>query len=250
MELQKVYKSGYINKLSDRITTEAYLGGSFESDMNETVPLAEVYNKAPELIEKMDPDKKKDFESAKALYEAYQGITPLVASGKGLWVYLAHNELFDYVKKRWDIDENTSPKQIREHWFETSLAGTLSGLWWAVYLTVEPENGPEHQYDLTKVLFENQTFRTRTFFTYKIARHQAALKGVLRFMFDNWDVFQNQTEAKADYVTTYFSRLGATKHLLYMDEQFFYDELKKKMPAILLATDTNNVRHNREIWMI
>ena len=198
----------------------------------------------------MNPDKRKDFESAVALYEAYRDLSPIVASGKGLWVYLAHAELFDYVKKRWSIKEDSSPKAIKEHWFETSLAGTLSGLWWAVYSTIQPEKGTEHQYDLTKILFENQTFRTRTFFTYKIARHDAALFGVLEFMQEHWDVFKNQLEAKADYITTYFSRLGSTKHLLYMDKMFFKAELKKKMPAILLATDTNNVRHNREIWNI
>lgn len=250
MELQKVFKSGYINKLSDSITTEKYLGDKFIFDPNETNALYGIYNNAPDLALKMDPDKRKDFESAIALYEAYKDLTPLVASGKGLWVYLAHAELFDYVKKRWDINAESTPRVIKDHWFETTLAGTLSGLWWAVYFTVQPEKGPEHQYDLTKILFENQTFRTRTFFTYKIARHEAALIGVLEFMQEHWDVFKNQLEAKADYVTTYFSRLGTTKHLLYMDKEFFKSELEKKMPAIRLATDTANVRHNREIWTI
>ena len=250
MELQKAFKSGYINRLSDSITTEKYVGEKFFFDPNETVPLCDVYNNAQDLALRMNPDKRKDFESAVALYEAYRDITPLVASGKGLWVYLAHAELFDYVKKRWDINEESSPKVIKEHWFETSLAGTLSGLWWAVYSTVQPEKGPDHQYDLTKILFENQTFRTRTFFTYKIARHKEALFGVLEFMLEHWDVFKNQTEAKADYVTTYFSRLGITKHLIYIDKDFYKSELEKKMPAILLATDTDNVRHNRDIWMV
>lgn len=250
MELQKIFKSGYFNKLSDSISSDKYLCDEFDYDPKETISLANVYNRAPELVTKMDPDKKKDFESAVALYEAYKDINPLIASDKRFWAYLAHAELFDYVKKRRGVDENVSTKSIKEYWFETSLGGTLSGLWWAVYFTVQPEKGADHQYDLTKVLFENQTFRTRTFFTYKIARHPAALFGVLSFMHDHWDVFQNQLEAKADYITTYFCRLGATKHLLYMDQDFFYNELEKKMPAIMMATDTNNVRHNRDIWKI
>ena len=69
-------------------------------------------------------------------------------------------------------------------------------------------------------------------------------------MKDNQELFRGHEEARTIYVSAYFSRLGATKELAYMDKEFFYKELEKKRNAIELATDRDNVRHNKKIWSI
>lgn len=248
MELQKIYKTKYVNYLSDNFVKEAYLQDKFIAENPQVLPLKDIYNNASALIEKMIPDSKHDFESAVALYEAYPNLTPLVASQASLWVYLAHNELFSYVQKRWKVSANSTEERMKRQWFDNGESGTLSGLWWAVYLTVDEDR--EDKYELTRTLFQNQTFRTRTFFTYRIGKCREALQGVLGFMTDNKELFKGHEEARATYVSLYFSRLGTTKELPYMDKEFFYNELNKKRRAIELAVDRENVRHNHEIWNI
>ena len=100
MELQRVYKKAYIESLRTKFTKEAYLQDKFVSDYNQTLPLADVYNNAKELSLKMIPDADHDIDSAIALFEAYPNLSPILASQESLWIYLAHNELFEYVQKR------------------------------------------------------------------------------------------------------------------------------------------------------
>ena len=248
MELQRVYKRAYIETLRSRITKDAYLQDKFVSDSSQTIPLADVYNQAEELSLRMIPDADHDFDSAIALFEAYPDLPPILASQESLWIYLGHNELFEYVQKRRKVTIDSKEDKIKDYWFDTTEKGTLSGLWWSVKMTVNEELSDK--YELTRTLFRNQTFRTRTFFTYKIGKCTEALKGVLSFMKDNQELFRGHEEARTIYVSAYFSRLGATKELAYMDKEFFYKELEKKRNAIELATDRDNVRHNKKIWSI
>ncbi len=248
MELQRIYKKAYLEYLRSNVKKEAYLQEHFSSDKKQTIPLADVYNNAEGLSQKMIPDANHDIDSAIALYETYPDLSPLLASQESLWVYLGHNELFEYVKKRRKVSEDSKEDKIKEYWFDDAERGTLSGLWWAVKMTINEEL-PD-KYELTRTLFRNQTFRTRTFFTYKIGKHREALMGVLSFMNDNKDLFKGHEEARSIYVSAYFSRLGETKELAYLDKDFFYNELEKKRKAIELATDRDNVRHNHQIWNI
>lgn len=248
MELQRVYKKAYVEALRANIKKEAYLQEQFISDKAQTLSLADVYNNAEELSGKMIPEASHDIDSAIALFEAYPDLSPLLASQDSLWVYLAHNELFEYVQKRRKVSIDSKEDKIKDYWFDDSERGTLSGLWWAVKMTIN-ESLPD-KYVLTRTLFRNQTFRTRTFFTYKIGKCKEALAGVLSFMNDNQELFQGHEEARSIYVSAYFSRLATTKELAYLDKDFFYNELEKKRKAIELAVDRDNVRHNREIWNI
>ena len=248
MELQKVYKKSYVEYLRANISKDAYLQEQFISDKNQIISLADIYNNAIGLLDKMVPDATHDFDSAIALYEAYPNISPLLAAQESLWVYLAHNELFEYVQKRRKVTSESTIDKIKDYWFDITERGTLAGLWWAVKMTINEDLSDK--YELTRILFGNQTFRTRTFFTSKIGKCKEALVGVLSFMNDNKELFQNHMEARAIYVSSYFSRLGTTKELAYMDRDFFYTELEKKRKAIELAEDRKDVRHNREIWNI
>ena len=80
MELQKVYKHSYVDKLRTSVKKESYLRTKFESDLKQTILLADVYNNAATLSSKMIPDAAHDFESAIALFEAYPDISPILAS--------------------------------------------------------------------------------------------------------------------------------------------------------------------------
>lgn len=257
MELQKIYTDSFVAQLRKNATPEKYKEeDSFEIENPEFTQLDGIYNKAFEIApsednempldgaRRMIPDKNHDFESAVALFEAYKEITPYIASKAGFWVYLSHNELYGYIKKRWG-----DTTKIKEHWFDIGRRGSLSGLWWAVYCTYDKTKEGDERYWLTKQLFVNQTFRTRTFFTYRIGMNREALRGTLKFIYKYPDLFKRGAgEARLDYIRKYFGRLGATKELIAMEHEFFTNELEKKKLVFDLISDTTQVRHNRKIW--
>ena len=112
MELQRIFKNPYLKQLRDNIIVDDYRKEEFPYDDTQTKALANVY-KPEGLLEKLDPTD--DFKTAKALYEAYKDVSPLVASLPNLWVYLTHVDLFQYVQKRWpkiyekEVDEKGIP---------------------------------------------------------------------------------------------------------------------------------------------
>lgn len=256
MELQKIYSESFVAQMIKDIAPEQYQSDEpFDIDNPICDQIGGIYNKAVEIAplkpgqqadghKRMIPDKNHDFESAVALFEAYENLSPYFASKRGLWVYLSHNELYSYVKQRWG---DTS--KIKEHWFDIGRRGSLSGLWWAVYCTYDPTKEGDERYWLTRQLFVNQTFRTRTFFTYRIGMNRDALKGILTFMGQYPDLFKRGAgEARLDYIRKYFGRLGSTKELRAFEDNFFTQELERKMPAIELVKDTSQVRHDRQVW--
>lgn len=256
LEFQKMYTDAFVAQLRKNATTEKYQNEeSFDIENPEYTQLSNIYNKAAEIApleepdtvgknrKRMIPDKNHDFESAVALFEAYKELSPYIASRAGFWVYLSHNELYSYVKKRWSDSDN-----IEEHWFKIGRRGFLSGLWWAVYCTYDDTKEGDERYWLTKQLFINQTFRTRTFFNSRKGMNNESLRGILSFMSKYPELFKNAGEARLDYIKTYFGRLASTKELISFERDFFVYELEKKMPAIELITDTTQVRHDKRVW--
>lgn len=259
MELQKIYTDKFVAQLKRNAIPSKYQNDiMFEVENPEYTQLGGIYNNAASIApldnEKQDnggskrmiPDKNHDYESAIALFEAYENISPYIASKAGFWVYLSHNELYPYVKKRWG-----GTTKIKDHWFDIGRRGSLSGLWWAVYCTYDPKKEGEDRYFLTRQLFVNQTFRTRTFFTYRIGMNRDALRGTLSFMSKYPELFKRGSgEARLDYIRKYFGRLGGTKELTAMDDSFFFEELVRKLPAIRLVNDITQVRHDKKVWNI
>ena len=69
------------------------------------------------LLDRLDPED--DFTSAKEIYQAYENVTPLLASLPDLWVYLAHVDLFPYVQKRHSdvFNDGVTEDYIIDHWY-------------------------------------------------------------------------------------------------------------------------------------
>ena len=81
-KLQKTFKENYAKRLKDEVraglSIPKYSLESYEYDESMVKYVANVYQ--PEgLLEKM-MNASSDFEAAKALFEAYKGISPLLAS--------------------------------------------------------------------------------------------------------------------------------------------------------------------------
>lgn len=233
MQLQRVFTEAYVESLKKNITPDNYLLEAFPYDPQKVRPLANVY--APvgleeKLIKAMD----NEFEQAIALYEAFETLTPLVASQQGFWTYLTHVDLYHFIQKRWPLNDEdlktNEQKQsyILNHWFRSPngvMRTSLANLWWSVYCSIDDQADKENRYELTKVLFSRSDYRTRRLGSSTLVRHKEAVIGILQFMKDHEDFMNDFFEGKSIYIAKYFNNLGGTKPLAYMDRNFFYDEL-------------------------
>ena len=242
MELQKVFKRSYMDELRKNIHISDYQGEVFPYEPSKVKPLANVY-KPEGLLDRLDPDD--DFTSAKEIYQAYENVTPLLASLPDLWVYLAHVDLFPYVQKRWSkiFDDDVDEQYVLNHWHENThfMRTTFAGLWWHTYLTYDISR--KNPFELTEILFKSQDFRTLRFGELGLIRHRPAMLGVLEFLIVNPEIMQTAFDARGQYISRYFNMLGGTKQLSFMDKNYFMrklDEIKPKLEQITSIKDVQN----------
>ncbi len=191
-------------------------------------------------LKKINDENPLSLESAILLYEAFPDLTPLMASHAPFWLYMAHVELVPYMRSRWnnvfvnrngkENDQSAQIKYIEDYWFPElgdSTRTWLPNLWWAVYLTVDPDR--EDKYELTRILFKQEDLRTRTLGTYTLFRHKPATVATLSFIASHIDsTFKHDFQNKCRYMMKYLNYLGGCRLLSYMDEDFFTEMLNKK----------------------
>lgn len=245
MEVQKIFKQRYADEL--RLEVKNGIGldryGMVEFPVYETRLIAANRIPKPEgLLKKMIVED--DLASAKALYEAYDMLTPLMASNYVFWESLSHRELFSYVQKRWPkvLEPNFDGQQyVLDHWFiiRNVMNHQLAGLWWSVFQTID-DTKPNNKYWLTEYLFRQQEFRTRRFGYSTLFRYKPAVLGILQYMAETPEM-EFFFEARSNYIIMYFNQLGAVKQLASLDRSFFYNELKRIEPEILA------IHHREEV---
>lgn len=233
MEKQQIFKEKYLLKLKEEIDTDKYRSNEFVYDKKQTLMMPNI-NKPDSLLSKLNYQN--DFESAVLIFEAFKNLEPIQASDERLWTYLSHVDLYPYMIKRWsDVYKGEASKPenyIRDHWFLEStvqnnlLRHAISGLWWAVYMSVDEKRG-EKKYELTKILFRQLDFPTRTLGTYKLGRHKEAVIGILEFIQENELLFKKNFEDRIRFVTKHLNLIGGVKPIAYYDRSFFKAELQK-----------------------
>lgn len=241
MGKQLIFKDKYVQKLKNDLdsgsTLEFYKGNEFVYDKKQVLMLPNI-EATPDLVSRLDVND--DFKTAIAIYQALKKLEPIQASDRRLWVYLAHADLYPYMVKRWSdvyTGKSSNPKKyITDHWFLDSSAQSsllrhaLAGLWWSVYLSVD--DSKVDKYELTKILFRQLDFPTRTLGTYKLGRHKEAVLGILEFIQEHEDLFKSKFEAKTRFVTKYLNVIGGVKPISYYDRYFFKSELEKVSDSI------------------
>lgn len=253
MALQKVFKPEYILKLKNEIDPEKYRDSHFVYDESQVRYLAGVTH-TDDLLGKLVPTTDGDIDTAIAIYEAFERISPVFAQQDDLWVYLTHVDLFDYVKVRWKLPEDATDEaivtHIEHHWFRDKfqfMRTTFAGFWWNVKLTVD--NGAEDKYELTRYLFRNTEFRTSSFGELPLIRYSGAMKGILEFVRDNEEVFESGFNAKARYIRHLFDILGGYKNLASLPKEYFYNTLNSKIEIIKEVHEAKDVKAGATIFM-
>ena len=208
-----------------------YANPTFEIDDSQVRPLANIYEPTG-LAEKVVPTREGDLESGIAIFEAFQGISPIVATSEAFWSYLTHTELFNYTQNRWpEVLEGTADSTyILTHFFANRGRNAAGQLWWQIKNTVDESR--DDKYELSRILFSNNTFRISTFGSYSLIRYREAMLGILGFIADHWDLFESNLESRLNFVSKYFNRLGAVRQLAYLQKDYFYKSLESKIPII------------------
>ena len=248
MELQKVFKRSYMEELRKNIHICDYQGAAFPYDPTQVKSLANVY-KPDGLLDRLDPDD--DFESAKQIFEAYESVSPLLASLPDLWVYLGHADLFPYVQKRHSdvMNVNVTEDYIVDHWFKNKVSVfrmVLPSAWWSVYLSIDKTRSDP--YELTEILFKNQELRTNSFGPLTLIRHREAMIGVLEFLKDHPDLLVDGMNMRAQYIRKLFNFIGGTKRLEFLDRSFFRKELEKRYDIISQKFSRDEIQNNNELF--
>lgn len=243
MAKQLIFNSKYTEYLKKNVSSgdsvEFYKSKEFVYDKKQVLMMPNIETK-PDLAHTLEV--RDDFKTAVRIYEAYKNLEPIQASDERLWTYLSHVDLYSYLIRRWDgvyLGKTSNPsKYIFDHWFLSSsvqsslLRHSISGLWWSVYLSVD-ESREGNKYDLTKILFRQLDFPTRTLGTYKLGRHKEAVLGILEFINENEELFRTKFEDKTRFITKYLNIVGGVKPIVYYDRYFFKSELAKVSEKIL-----------------
>ena len=250
MIAQRTFKKTYVENLADRVRNgydlDLYGKEAFPYDKDEVLIIPTI--RYPEgLLNKLIPTAQGDCQSAIALYEAYLNLTPLQASDRVFWTYLAHGDLFEYVQARFPKvteDDFGDSQYVLNHWFSPKdwpFRHPLASLWWFVYLTLD--EGSEDKYKYTRKFFESYEFRTN-FIKYSIARHKEALIGYFDFLMENEEVMSQFFKGRNRFITKYLNKLGGSRLLSTLDRNFFKAELIRIKPQILAVTSNYREEEN------
>lgn len=246
MANQKTFKKAYCDFLTEQVRSgdsiSLYGEEVFPYDESQVVMIPSLEH--PEgLLEKMIPSSEGDCESAIALYEAYPGLTPLLATDKSFWIYLTHVDLFQYVQKRNPKvlePQAVDSTYIMYRWFfgkDWVKRACLPALWWIVFLTVDEDGVDKYRY--TRYFFSNYDFRTN-FLRYSISKHKEAVMGYFDFLMDNPEVMRNFPSGRNRFITKHLNKLGGSRLLSTLPREFFYDELTRIKSQILAITSSSD----------
>lgn len=238
--IQKIFSETYAEKLKNDVNVDLYKTNRFiyDSTFEEIVP-GLIF--PDNLLNKM-MIASNDYEAGVTLYEAYKDLSPLEASYEPFWIYLAHVNLFSYMRNRFPKvkePEFNNKQYVLDHWFfdRGRVRQQLAGLYWSVRNTIDDNVDGKEKYKYTKFLFQHMDFRTRRLASSSLFRHKEMTIGILKFMMDNDDLFGLFFEGKANYCIMHLNQLGAIRQLSALDRNFVYEELTSKIPILEKLTN-------------
>ena len=176
---------------------------------------------------------REEFEAAKILFEAFPNLTPLQASHKPFWLYLAHVELYHYMRLRWpilannDLSDEDLYKAVKQHFFNPSvIRNQLEGLYWLVRCSVIPKEDGTYDYTYTEFLFSRRKLGNRGIGASIYFRNPKVVRGMLRFYMDYENGFLTpHFEEKTDYCIQLINQKGAVSEISLWEEEDIYEFL-------------------------
>lgn len=190
------------------------------------------YNETNILIGEINLDymkngKPDDFLCAISLYTALVNLTPFQASNAFLWSYLSHTVGWNYLQKRWPIDEeNTS--RIKSRYFVSSFNNRtnifrngLSRLWWGVYISIDDNDANKYKY--TQLLFSDQDlFVSLVERDFSMCREVSL--GILKYLYEKKEELGDllHIDIRRDLMK-YINRIGGVQSLDLLNRNEIYE---------------------------
>ncbi|MFF2447925.1 DUF6339 family protein [Neobacillus sp. NPDC058068] len=127
---------------------------------------------------------KDDLLNAISLYEYFKDLPLTLASDEKFWSYLTHTSFWDYMCKRWPVQEAEGEEIefIKTRYFFSSKSKTfyrngLSRLWWYVSMTYDEQKADPYHY--TRIILGYQDVANLLIETTNLSRNKVALKAIL-----------------------------------------------------------------------
>ena len=250
MATQKTFTDSYASSLNEKVSRgedlQLYLNNTFVYDESQTQWVGGLVQ-PEELLDNMlkYSDKSQDLQAAITLYEGFRQLRSVVASEKPFWIYLGHADLYPYMHMRFLNDvmrllqkDSTKPSVILNRWFfpREFVRNHLAGMWWDVKCTIDETDSDPYVY--TRTLFRYYDMRSINFANFKMFKNKAQVKGILKCIGEHPEIFDTYSQDRVRYVTKYFNRLGATKQLIALPWEFFYNTVKSLLDEISKVTDS------------
>ena len=104
-----------------------------------------------------------DLENTRILYGALRHLTPIQAADERLWAFLSHVTHWDYMRKRWGVEQYVDKPRfseiVQERYFfmpdrpRALIRNGIARLWWYGFTTYDEKR--EDPFELTSVLLKN-----------------------------------------------------------------------------------------------
>ncbi len=184
-----------------------------------------------------DPSKT-DGGNAVIVYENLKFLSDSQATDERFWAALCMREYWPFVRYRWGFDKGITEGNIEQHVFfgysgrRSLTRNTMSRLWWAARLTVDPDPNSADPYRLTRFACENadtvmHALERNTSNSRLINR--AFLSAILDAR-DKEGLIMNTTIIGE--LAKYLNLLGGTYILDCLPEQVIYDKIMAKAREI------------------
>ncbi|MEP4379592.1 MAG: DUF6339 family protein [Paracoccaceae bacterium] len=175
----------------------------------------------PEKLGKLDPagGSAAEVSNSMIVFNAFEGMTPALATEERIWSRLTHFECLGYVRKRWPLkDEPKEPNnllsnlvgsnekvaeqrmrilhdnisQVENHYFARGRTGyrddnAISRLWWNAYIAWRVD--PEDQVTMLAELLRSADIRSNLVERPILSNRASLLRGIIRTMRSQPDVY-------------------------------------------------------------
>lgn len=178
-----------------------------------------------------------DFENAVQVHECYE-LTPVQASDPRLWARLTHVEAWQYMQRRWPVDESKKPTYIRQRYFVAGsdsraiIRNGMARLWWSAEITKD-RKAKKDPYRLTKIILSKLDI-TQQLLERSYGRSRSFVQSTLRFIEQNADECLNDGQTSRDRVRHLAKQLSSRSGVTILDSMpesnlhdFLASELKR-----------------------
>ena len=179
-----------------------------------------------------------DLENAISLYETLKELPYSIASDEKYWAFLTHTVYWDYMRKRWPVEESQQNEIefIKGRYFFSSKSKNfyrsgLSRLWWYGALTYD-ENHPENPYYYTELMLRRKDIASLIMDSPRVSRNRVATHAFLSCIEKITNLEENNKIEKINNREGFIRSI--MKKLNYIGAVTIWDALDKEEAMSLL----------------